>query len=160
MKGLAYLVRPQSEHRSIPDIDQRGEVATKKTESWRDSTMQREKKPELIPMNLSLSNSPPRTSRPVRQMSCGLVRHFIQWQGSVAMKTDLLKRITIEPGKCGGRPCIRGMRIRVTDVLQLLSAGAPYEEILEDYPDLERDDILASIEYAAHQTDHMVLQRM
>lgn len=40
----------------------------------------------------------------------------------------------------------------------LLSAGAPYEEILEDYPDLERDDILAAIEYAAHQTDHMVLQ--
>ena len=120
--------------------------------------MESEEKPELIPMNLSLSNSPPRTSRPAWQMSCGLVRHFIQWQGAVAMKTDLLERITIEPGKCGGRPCIWGMRIRVTDVLQLLSAGAPYEEILEDYPDLERDDILAAIEYAAHQTDHMVLQ--
>ena len=52
------------------------------------------------------------------------------------------------------------MRIRVTDILQLLSAGATYEEILEDYPDLERDDILAAIEYAAHQTDHMVLQRV
>jgi uncharacterized protein (DUF433 family) len=74
------------------------------------------------------------------------------------MKIDLLKRITIEPAKCGGHPCIRGMRIRVTDVLQLLSAGAPYEEILEDYPDLEREDILAAIEYAAHQTDHMALQ--
>jgi uncharacterized protein (DUF433 family) len=74
------------------------------------------------------------------------------------MKRDLLKRITIEPGQCGGRPCIRGMRIRVTDVLQLHSAGAPYEEILEDYPDLELDDILAAIEYAAHQTDHVVLQ--
>ena len=74
------------------------------------------------------------------------------------MKTDLLKRITIEPGKCGGRPCIRGMRIRVTDVLQLLSSGAPYEEILQDYPDLERDDILAAIEYAAHETDHVMLQ--
>jgi uncharacterized protein (DUF433 family) len=74
------------------------------------------------------------------------------------MKTDLQKRITIEPGKCGGRPCIRGMRIRVTDVLQLLSAGAPYEEILEDYPDLEHDDILAAIEYAARQTDPVVLQ--
>jgi uncharacterized protein (DUF433 family) len=50
------------------------------------------------------------------------------------------------------------MRIRVTDILQLLSAGATYEEILEDYPDLQRDDILAAIEYAAHQTDHVVLQ--
>ena len=48
------------------------------------------------------------------------------------MKTDLLQRITIEPDKCGGRPCIRGMRIRVTDILRLLSAGVPYEEILED----------------------------
>jgi uncharacterized protein (DUF433 family) len=74
------------------------------------------------------------------------------------MKMELLKRITIEPGKCGGRPCIRGMRIRVMDVLQLLSAGASYEEILTDYPDLEREDILASIEYAAHQADHVVLQ--
>jgi uncharacterized protein (DUF433 family) len=74
------------------------------------------------------------------------------------MNAELLKRITIEPGKCGGRPCIRGMRMRVTDVLQLLSAGASYEEILGDYPDLERDDILAAIEYAAHQADHVVLQ--
>ena len=77
---------------------------------------------------------------------------------SAAMNSDLLKRITIEPGKCGGRPCIRGLRMRVTDVLQLLSAGASYEEILEDYPDLERDDILAAIAYAAQQTDHVVLR--
>ena len=76
------------------------------------------------------------------------------------MKTDLLKRITVQSGKCGGRPCIRGMRIRVTDILQLLSAGATYEEILEDDPDLQRDDILAAIGYAAHQTDHVVLQAM
>ena len=93
-----------------------------------------------------------------RQPGWVLARDLFEWQGGGAMKTDLLKRITIEPGKCGGRPCIRGMRIRVTDILQLLSAGAPYEEILEDYPDLQRDDILAAIEYAAHQTDHVVLQ--
>jgi uncharacterized protein (DUF433 family) len=74
------------------------------------------------------------------------------------MNSELLKRITVEPGKCGGRPCIRGLRMRVTDILQLLSADASYEEILEDYPDLERDDILAAIAYAAHQTDHIVLQ--
>jgi len=59
------------------------------------------------------------------------------------MSNDPLRRITIELGKCGGRPCIRGMRIRVTDVLQLLSAGATHDEVLADYPDLERDDILA-----------------
>jgi uncharacterized protein (DUF433 family) len=62
-------------------------------------------------------------------------------------------RITIEPDKCGGRPCIRGMRIRVTDVLSLLGAGASFDEILTDYPDLEPDDILAAINYAAAQVD-------
>ncbi|MDA1051292.1 MAG: DUF433 domain-containing protein [Planctomycetota bacterium] len=72
-------------------------------------------------------------------------------------KTELLKRITIEDGKCGGRPCVRGQRMRVVDVLKLLSAGAAYEEILEDYPSLVREDILACIEYAARQTDHAVL---
>ena len=66
-------------------------------------------------------------------------------------------RITIDDAQCGGRPCIRGMRIRVTDILELLSTGASIEEILEDYPDLEREDVLASVEYAAHQTDHAVL---
>ena len=69
-----------------------------------------------------------------------------------------LSRITINDSQCGGRPCIRGMRIRVTDILELLSAGASYEEILADYPYLEREDILASIDYAAHQADHSVLK--
>ena len=73
-------------------------------------------------------------------------------------KAELLKRITIEPDKCGGRPCVRGLRMRVVDILQLLSAGASFEEILADYPFLEREDILAAIEYAALQTDHIVLQ--
>jgi uncharacterized protein (DUF433 family) len=73
------------------------------------------------------------------------------------MNFEPLKRITVEPGKCGGRPCIRGIRMRVTDVLQLLSAGASHAEILADYPDLENDDILAAIEYGAHQADHVVL---
>lgn len=74
------------------------------------------------------------------------------------MNDELLSRITIEPGKCGGKPCIRGMRIRVTDVLELLGAGATVEEILRDYPYLEHADILAAINYAAHQTDHIVLK--
>ncbi len=73
------------------------------------------------------------------------------------MKPSLLDRVTIEVGKCGGRPCIRGLRIRVTDILGLLGAGASHQEILEDYPSLEENDILASLEYAAIQTDHAIL---
>jgi len=53
---------------------------------------------------------------------------------------------------------VRGLRIRVVDILQLLSSGSSFEEILKDYPFLEREDILAAIEYAALQTDHIVLQ--
>ncbi len=74
------------------------------------------------------------------------------------MSPGRLNRITIEQGKCGGRPSIRGFRIRVTDVRQLLGAGASIDEILEDYPFLEREDNLAAIEFAAHQADHAVLQ--
>jgi len=74
------------------------------------------------------------------------------------MSSELLSRMTIEPGKCGGKPCIRGKRIRVTDILELLAAEASYDEILRDYPFLERDDILAAIAYAAQQTDHVVLK--
>jgi uncharacterized protein (DUF433 family) len=67
-------------------------------------------------------------------------------------------RITIDPAVCGGRPCIRGLRIRVKDVLDLLAAGAPRDEILEDYPYLEPDDITAVLEFAARQNDHPVLR--
>lgn len=67
------------------------------------------------------------------------------------------ERITFNPNQCGGRPCIRGMRIRVKDVLDLVAAGVPEAEILADYPDLEADDIKASLEYAAAQLDHPVL---
>jgi uncharacterized protein (DUF433 family) len=74
------------------------------------------------------------------------------------METSLLNRITIEPGKCGGKPCIRGQRMRVTDILDLLAAGATYQEILRDYAFLEQDDILVALTYAARQTDHIVLQ--
>lgn len=68
-----------------------------------------------------------------------------------------LARITFNPEQCGGRPCIRGMRIRVKDILELLAAGASEAEILESYPYLEREDIQASLEYAARQVDHAVL---
>lgn len=68
-----------------------------------------------------------------------------------------LHRITIEPDKCGGRPSLRGLRMRVSDVLDLLASGATQEEILEDYPYLESGDITAALEYAARQLDHTVL---
>lgn len=63
-------------------------------------------------------------------------------------------RITIEPGKRGGKPCIRGMRITVYDILSYLASGMTYEEILDDFPYLTREDILASLEYAAERERH------
>jgi uncharacterized protein (DUF433 family) len=66
-------------------------------------------------------------------------------------------RITFDPDQCGGRPCIRGMRIRVKDVLDLLAAGVSQTEILEDFPYLESADIQACLDYAATQVDHPVL---
>lgn len=71
--------------------------------------------------------------------------------------SDLLKRITIEPLQSGGRPSIRGMRIRVIDILDLLAAGATPETILADYPDLEADDIRAALVYASRRLDHPIL---
>jgi uncharacterized protein (DUF433 family) len=68
-----------------------------------------------------------------------------------------LARITFNPEQCGGRPCIRGMRIRVKDILEMLAAGASEAEILESYPYLVREDIQAALEYAARQVDHAVL---
>ena len=71
---------------------------------------------------------------------------------------NLLERITIEPGKCGGRPCIRGYRIRVSDILELIAQGADRDEILRDYEFLESEDITAALLYAARQADHAVLR--
>lgn len=70
---------------------------------------------------------------------------------------DLRDRITINPEQCGGRPCIRGMRIRVTDVLELFAAGLSAEQILKELPDLEPEDIQASLNFAARQLDHPVV---
>ncbi len=69
------------------------------------------------------------------------------------MNASLLNRITIEAGKCGGKPCIRSMRIRVSDILEMLGEGVTIEEILTDFPDLEREDILASLQFAARRSD-------
>jgi uncharacterized protein (DUF433 family) len=70
---------------------------------------------------------------------------------------DLLQRITFEPGKFGGRPCIRGLRIRVVDVLDLLAAGLSHSQIVEELPDLEPDDIKAALEFAARRVDHPLI---
>ncbi len=67
-------------------------------------------------------------------------------------------RITVDPNRCGGRPCLRGLRIRVKDVLDLLAAGADRDEILADFPLLEDADITAALEYAARSSDHPVLR--
>jgi uncharacterized protein (DUF433 family) len=71
--------------------------------------------------------------------------------------TELLERITVNPEQCGGRPCIRGMRIRVVDILDLFAAGLSAEQILEELPDLEMDDVKAALQYAARRMDHPVL---
>ena len=69
------------------------------------------------------------------------------------MDSTALHRITFNPLQCGGRPCIRGMRIRVTDVLEMLASGVSESQILADFPDLEREDIRACLHYAAQRSD-------
>jgi uncharacterized protein (DUF433 family) len=71
--------------------------------------------------------------------------------------SNLLERITVNPEQCGGRPCIRGMRIRVTDVLDLFATGLSAERVLEEMPDLEPDDLKAALLYAARWLDHPVV---
>ena len=71
--------------------------------------------------------------------------------------TNLIDRITLNPDQCGGRPCIRGMRIRVIDVLDLFASGLNAEQILDELPDLEMEDIKAVLSYAARRLDHPVM---
>lgn len=70
----------------------------------------------------------------------------------------LLSRITSEPDKCGGKPCIRGMRIRVSDVLELLASGMTQPQILDEHPDLEADDIKACLVFAARRANYPFLK--
>ena len=71
--------------------------------------------------------------------------------------THWKNRITTDPKQCGGRPCIRGMRIRVTDILDLLASGLNQEQIIEELPDLEKEDIEAALKYVSNRFDHPVL---
>jgi uncharacterized protein (DUF433 family) len=122
--------------------------------------------PFLMPMWLPVNSSDvsSKSRGKVEQVeAAGLERAIgsysvnIQWNVSRREMT-YLDRITFNPEQCGGRPCIRGMRIRVKDVLDLLAAGVSEKEILEDYPDLEAEDIKACLQYAAAQADHAVLR--
>ncbi len=73
------------------------------------------------------------------------------------MNDNLLQRITTDPKQCGGRPCIRHMRIRVSDVLDLLASGMRYEEVLAELPDLELADIHACLRFASLRLNHPIL---
>jgi uncharacterized protein (DUF433 family) len=69
-----------------------------------------------------------------------------------------LDRITIDPEQCGGRPCVRGYRLRVKDVLELLGSGMTEADLMKDYPFLEEEDIRACFQFAAAQVDHAIVQ--
>jgi uncharacterized protein (DUF433 family) len=71
--------------------------------------------------------------------------------------SNLIQRITVDPEQCGGRPCVRGMRIRVTDVLDLLASGLTAPQVLEELPDLEPEDIAACLRFASRRLDHPIL---
>ncbi|MCU1475793.1 MAG: hypothetical protein JWQ64_486 [Subtercola sp.] len=88
------------------------------------------------------------------EMRCSVPREALH---QYPMSMSLLDRIVVSPEIVHGRPAIRGTRVRVTDVLSLLAAGASEAEILEDYPYLTADDVRACLEYAAAQADHAIL---
>ncbi len=72
------------------------------------------------------------------------------------MKSEIYPRITVDPDVCFGKPCIRGLRVRVSDVLDMLAGGATREEILADFPYLEDGDISAALSYAARAADNKI----
>ena len=71
--------------------------------------------------------------------------------------SDILSRITIRTDQCNGQPCIRGMRIRVVDVLEMLAGGMSHADIIVDFPYLEEDDIRACLAYAARELNHPIV---
>ena len=73
------------------------------------------------------------------------------------LMADLADRITVNPAQCGGRPCVRGMRIRVVDVLELMASGLSPSQVLEELPDLETEDIAACLRFASSRLDHPIL---
>jgi uncharacterized protein (DUF433 family) len=82
---------------------------------------------------------------------------MVNWDIEDPDVAELAHRITVDPEQCGGRPCIRGMRIRVSDVLDLLANGLTPEQVLEELPDLELEDIRACLQFASRRLDHPVV---
>ena len=78
----------------------------------------------------------------------------------VGMQEELINRITIDPNICHGKPTIRGLRYPVDNMLELLASGMTIEELLEDYPDLEKEDFLACLQYAAKLTQIKSIYRI
>jgi uncharacterized protein (DUF433 family) len=70
---------------------------------------------------------------------------------------EVAERITVDPEQCGGRPCIRGLRIRVVDVLELLATGLSHQQVIDELPDLEAADVIAALRYASRRLDHPIL---
>jgi uncharacterized protein (DUF433 family) len=90
-----------------------------------------------------------------------LVRLYIQTilssENAVGQTVELMDRITVNPDQCGGRPCVRGMRIRVIDVLDLLATGMSAEQVVEELPDLEVADVTACLRFASRRLNHAVV---
>ena len=120
-------------------------------------------RPSLCPCRAQQSTAPDCLQRPLRsrfrQQVSASVRceknRKIFHRGEYMAK--LAERITVDPVQCGGRPCIRGMRIRVTDVLDLLANGLTTEQVLEELPDLELEDIHACLRFASQRLNHPVV---
>ena len=89
--------------------------------------------------------------------TCISPRRSISARLENSIEVKKLDRITFDPAVMGGKPCIRGMRIRVTDVLDLLAEGLTREQVLKELPDLEDEDIKACLRYATRRLDHPVL---
>jgi uncharacterized protein (DUF433 family) len=75
----------------------------------------------------------------------------------MGQNVELMDRITVNPDLCGGRPCVRGLRIRVVDVLELLASGLSAAQVVDELPDLELADIAACLRFASRRLDHPVL---
>jgi prevent-host-death family protein len=119
-----------------------------RVEAGEEIVIARDDKPvvKLTPVEMSLAHSRP---------NHGMAEDAASYD---ALPPALQERITVDPAVCGGRPCIRGMRIRVSDVVGLLAAGEKRERILKDYPYLESADIDAALAYAASSSSHRVIR--
>jgi uncharacterized protein (DUF433 family) len=145
--GEAELRRRRAEL-SSPSVGQGTKAYSYRVPTTRKSRQDRKVRPETEPCFIEGAGL---------ERAIGSYSVNTQWNAS-RREMSYLDRITFNPEQCGGRPCIRGMRIRVKDVLDLLAAGVSEKEILEDYPDLEAEDIKACLQYAAAQADHAVLR--